>query len=306
MNTLAARNEDKKRVICIGSLNMDMFIGIDRLPDAHEKVRCETYSMQCGGSAANTAYWLARLGCNVMMVGCVGSDYFGQRCVADLENVGANCRCIHTVESHLTGAAIIMYSGSSKRIITTGGANRSLLPDMLPLDQFDNKTHVHIATSNRAVALRALEKAKERGARTSADVGSTPCLVGLRLLDYCFINSDDLHRWLGNDDPIARWRELFHSMRVDMPPMLIVTRGAKGALCCSHDTCIEIPTVAVSPVDRTGGGDAFCAGVIARFVQKHDLVSCIKYGLELARSVILAVGSRPTTFPIPPGIYQDD
>ena len=69
-----------ERFLCVGSLNVDVTFQLSRMPEEHEKLRCPDSAMTSGGSAANTAYWLARFGAETQMLGCVGEDAFGDFC----------------------------------------------------------------------------------------------------------------------------------------------------------------------------------------------------------------------------------
>jgi ribokinase len=210
-----------------------------------------------------------------------------------LERVGVFCGGVIRHREQQTGTAIILHNGSSKRIITTGGANRLLAAVGLPSESLASASHVHLATSNNTVALHALALAKQGGATTSSDLNGPASLERLRLLDLCIMNFDDLCRWLGGDSPFTAWDDQFAGEKSYSPPALVVTDSSRGAMIYCDGRLSRIPTEPVMPVDRTGGGDAFSAGLIWCFVQNHQLTACVRFGLALAKRVILAVGSRP-------------
>jgi ribokinase len=61
-------------IFCVGSINVDFIFAAGRWPVEHEKYRVENYACASGGSAANTAVELSRLGRNVTVVGGIGTD----------------------------------------------------------------------------------------------------------------------------------------------------------------------------------------------------------------------------------------
>ena len=61
-------------VCCLGSINVDVTLRLDRLPDRHEKLAAREAAIGGGGSASNTAVWLSRQGLSVRMLGWVGDD----------------------------------------------------------------------------------------------------------------------------------------------------------------------------------------------------------------------------------------
>ena len=102
------------------------------------------------------------------------------------------------------------------------------------------------------------------------------------------MNSDELQRWIGSEDPFARWAELCD----DTLPWLILTRAEKGAIACRGRETIERGTREVAPIDRTGGGDAFNAGFLSKTVLGADISRALDTGLALAGKVIQFRGTR--------------
>jgi ribokinase len=75
---------------------------------------------------------------------------------------------------------------------------------------------------------------------------------------------------------------------------VILTLGSDGALWASPcGRVVQEPTIPVEPVDRTGGGDAFNAGVIAGWLYGESPVECMRRGLDAALHVITKTGAQP-------------
>jgi ribokinase len=77
-------------VVGFGALNLDKLFKVNKLAKAEEESFIEDYSETCGGSAANTAVGLARLGCKVGYIGKVGCDREGDVLIQDFCNEGVN------------------------------------------------------------------------------------------------------------------------------------------------------------------------------------------------------------------------
>jgi sugar/nucleoside kinase (ribokinase family) len=75
--TLVVAKVPVHMTICIGSINVDFIFAAARWPAEHEKYRAENYVCANGGSAANTAVELSRLGRKVTIVGGIGTDDLG-------------------------------------------------------------------------------------------------------------------------------------------------------------------------------------------------------------------------------------
>src|SRR5271157_4955449 len=65
-------------VVGFGALNVDTLLKVERLAGAEEESFVEDYKESCGGSAANTAVGLARLGCKTGFIGKVANDREGK------------------------------------------------------------------------------------------------------------------------------------------------------------------------------------------------------------------------------------
>ena len=162
-----------RRFICAGSLNVDISFTVERMPDEHEKLRCDSAQLSAGGSAANTAHWLGGLGVETAMLGCVGFDPFGQWCVDALAAAGVNVDHIQRVDGAATGMATIFTNPADKRMVTAGGANRCFIPRQVPDNLFDRDSHLHVATTIGQMARDLLRMAKGSGATTSSRPGRT-------------------------------------------------------------------------------------------------------------------------------------
>ena len=75
-------------IVCIGSINVDFIFATARWPDEHEKYRAKSYVCAGGGSAANTAVELSRLGRKVTIVGGIGTDDLGNIALRSLIEAG--------------------------------------------------------------------------------------------------------------------------------------------------------------------------------------------------------------------------
>jgi len=69
----------QKRILVVGSLNMDLVIRSPRFPKAGETILGGLFQTFPGGKGANQAVAAARMGAPVIMVGKVGRDAFGRR-----------------------------------------------------------------------------------------------------------------------------------------------------------------------------------------------------------------------------------
>ena len=67
------------KLAVVGSINMDMTVTAERIPQKGETLHGDSISYIPGGKGANQAVAMAKLGAEVEMFGCIGDDENGQR-----------------------------------------------------------------------------------------------------------------------------------------------------------------------------------------------------------------------------------
>ncbi len=119
-----------RRVVVIGSANVDLVWHGPRLPGPGETVTDGEFVQVLGGKGANQAAAAAALGAEVYFVGCVGDDEHGRLVRADLEARGIDCSSLTTVGRVPTGVALITVDARGENSVAVApGANRSVSAD---------------------------------------------------------------------------------------------------------------------------------------------------------------------------------
>ena len=125
----------------VGSINMDIILSAQKLPEVGENVLGTTYGYSHGGKGANQATALVRLGANVKMIGKVATDDNGKALVENLKSNGIDASGVAT-DGSATGLAAILIDGEGRnRIIVYEGANAEIVPqtavDSISDDSYD-------------------------------------------------------------------------------------------------------------------------------------------------------------------------
>src|SRR6202167_3806233 len=99
MVPLAARSSRnrivmQKPIVVVGSINLDLVVESDRIPQVGETIIGNTFNTLHGGKGANQAVAAAKLGYPVSMVGNVGDDSFGPSLKSALRKAGADVRAV--------------------------------------------------------------------------------------------------------------------------------------------------------------------------------------------------------------------
>ncbi|QGM98460.1 carbohydrate kinase family protein [Methylocystis parvus] len=270
-------------VCCLGSINFDVAMRLDRLPEPHEKIPANAISVGGGGSAANTAVWLAREGLNARMLGWVGDDLLGAFALRDLAGEGVDVSGVNVLRSP-SPVAVCLSPPGDNRIVTSPRLDAPWTPDdALPTAAGADWLHVTVRDAG------FLTRARERGARRlSVELNGDYDPAFARAADCLFANHDELARAVGSEDPM---RFLLERHAGD-PAIWFVTHGDEGAQIMRAGCVETVPTVPVEPVDRTGGGDAFNAGAIAGLLRGAEPAEAARNGLRLATQAITRLGAR--------------
>ena len=118
-------------IVVVGSLNVDVSLVAEHLPQPGETVRAEQLELGPGGKGLNQAIAAARLGGRVRMVGRTGDDRFAEIPLAALDEAGVETTYVEALPGHHTGTATIVVDRVSgqNQIAVAGGANRALSPE---------------------------------------------------------------------------------------------------------------------------------------------------------------------------------
>ena len=114
-------------VVVVGSINMDLTVLCDRLPEPGETLIGYSLSTVPGGKGGNQAVAASRLGGNVKILGCLGKDTFGKTLYESLAQEGVGVEQVLFSDSHSSGIAIIHVDKTGQNSITViPGANETL------------------------------------------------------------------------------------------------------------------------------------------------------------------------------------
>jgi fructokinase len=248
-------------VVVIGELLVD----IVHTPDGQT-------AEHVGGSPANVALGLARLGHDTWFATLVGTDEHGIRCTEHVEAGGVKLLPGSTDPDHptSTAAATLDESGAATYVFDL---HWNLPPVQLP----EGTTHVHIGsigttlTPGDAEVTAAVHRARAAGT-VSYDPNVRPTIMGsadavrprveelVALSDVVKCSEDDIEWLYPGESPsqvMARWAALGAGLTV-------VTLGARGVTwgAASGDEEREAART-LTVVDTVGAGDSFMAGLVS-------------------------------------------
>jgi ribokinase len=273
-------------IVIFGSINVDLIVPVPRLPRSGETVLGGEYVLLPGGKGANQALAARRAGAEVVLAGAVGADSFAGIALDLLRRDGVDTRLVQVVEQPTGCAAIMVSSEGENTIAVAPGANASARSDQVPDDLLCARTvlitQMEVPPSETALLVRRL---RAHGGRSLLNLA--PALP----IDLALLEEIDLV--VANEGEVAATgvdpRELARRLRQG----LVVTRGAAGALAILTDgITIEVPALAIEPVDPTGAGDTFVGVLAAGLDLGSTLETALRHASAAAGLACLARGAQ--------------
>ena len=254
-----------------------------------------------GGSAANTVVGVAELGGRAGYCGKVGDDDLGRFYREDLDSVGV--RFDGAFSSEPTGTALVLITPDAQRTMLTCLAASALLdaPDVRSAS-LEGCSYLYVegyllpGDSTRRAALTAIKAAKERGVRVALTV-SDPFVVAQSAallweliegpVDLLFCNEIEAAALVGTEDMVECARAL-HRKATNVA----LTLGAKGSVLMHEGTLHPVEGVRVDPVDTTGAGDMYAAGILYGLTHGLSWPEAGRLASHAAARVVSVLGAR--------------
>jgi ribokinase len=275
--------EDQPDVIVAGSINVDLIVGVVRLPNPGETVLGDRFVQQNGGKSANQAVAASRVGAAVTMLGAVGGDDLGRSALAGLEEAGVDVSSCRVVPEAHTGLALIVVDAAGENTIAVAsGAN-----DRLDAAMIDSEVAT-LRAGQDAVCLLGFEVSDDAvlaAARWAARLNlriilnpapARPVIDELLALGPILTpNATEAEMLTGMADPEAAAMALWERTGA----AVIVTLGADGALLSSDGLAERLPALPVEPVDTTGAGDALNGILAAELARGKELREALRWAM---------------------------
>lgn len=256
-------------VACFGELLWDFY---EAEPKTDKAPIAKLFRRELGGTSANVAVALARLGLRAAVIGAVGEDKLGAALEAQLVTEGVDTT--HMVRlSASTGITVVTQSGSGEAsFIPYRGADVLLDEQRITTAMGKARFTLLSSTSMLPSARAATEKFLGYVEKAKSLI-----VVDLNVRAHLWADSDDMRGAM--KDLVAR-AVLIKASERDLGAVAgkrgiswleehakqatwILTRGENGAAAVGAHGQASAPTKRVRCVDRSGGGDAFTAGVLA-------------------------------------------
>lgn len=286
----------------MGSINMDIILKADRLPDVGENVLGSDYSYAFGGKGANQATGLVRLGARTKMIGKVGNDANGIRLLENLRNNNIDISGVATDGTSTGLAAILIDKDGRNRIIVYEGANTEIVPDDAKKyisDELDVLL-VQFETNEEAV-VSCVNEAVRKGIVTVVDCGPAKnfCLERMQGVTIITPNENETEALTGifpadEKSILTASRMLFERSKARY---VVLKLGERGSSVYDGERLEIFPSYPARVLDTTAAGDSFTAALALEYVKSGDIRAAAVMGNKAGAIAVSRVGadaSMPT------------
>ena len=285
-------------IVVLGRIGYDLYSEEPHLP----LPQVRRFSRYLGGSSANMAVGLSRLGAKTGIVACLGDDALSRFLIDFLKAEGVDASHVKIAPGYLASLCLTEISPPDR--FPQVFYRHEAVDIQLKVDEADlafaasgrmfvtNGTSL-CASPSRESTYRALERAREAGCRVVLDVDyrsmswSRPEEAGLAVrlalpfVDVLIGNQPELMLVAGSGD-LEQATARLHA-RV---PVLVSKLGAEGTRVWTGDRSVFLPPYKVDVVSTIGAGDGFASGFLYALSNDMPLEECLHYGNAAAAIVV--------------------
>ena len=253
-----------------------------------------------GGSVANSIVGLSQLGDQVGFIGKVSDDDFGGKYEEGLKKENVEYFYSKKKEELPTGTCLILVTPDSERTMCTFlGTAGKINEDDVDSNVIKKSEIIFLEGYlwDEGEPKKAFDKAINNANKVAMSLSDLFCVdrhkphflnLVKNKLDITFANEQEITSLIEakNFDEVINFSKQLNKL-------VIVTRGAKGAVAVNGDEVFESDIHKnLKIIDLTGAGDLFAAGFLHGYINKLSIKECLEKGTEMSSRVIQQIGAR--------------
>jgi ribokinase len=289
---------NQKKIIVIGSTNMDMVVKTTHIPVPGETVLGGSFFMNPGGKGANQAVAVARLGGDVTFVSKMGNDVFGKQSFQLLDEEGIDTNYIVSDNELPSGVALITVDDSGENsIVVAPGANANLVP--ADIERVLNEIEPTIVLLQLEIPMSTVEYVVRYAAEKKILVILNPAPAAklsddlLQHIDIITPNESEASILSGIQvtdlESAKKAATVIHGLGVKS---VIITLGPLGALILENEEFHIVPAKVVETVDTTAAGDVFNGGLAVALAEGKSTITAVSFACEAAAFSVTRLGAQ--------------
>jgi 5-dehydro-2-deoxygluconokinase len=290
----------------LGRAGIDLYAD----PPGTRLEEAEKFTSALGGSAANIAAAIARLGGKVSLLSAVSDDAVGRYVMRQLRAYGIDPSHVIAVGGQNRNSLAIVETRAEncQNIIYRNGAADFQL-DAAQLERIDWKNYdCLIATGtglavepSRSVTMTALRTAHRAGLTTVLDIDYRPYSWHSKTeaAEICGAAADVADIVVGNDEEFAVLANagdgfaFAKSCATGQGKLVVYKMGEKGSITFAANEALETGIYKTSALKPTGAGDSFMGGFVTGLAAGLSIGESVRRGSACASIVVARVGCAP-------------
>ena len=285
-----------KKIVVIGSMNMDLVFDSDRAPERGETLTGNSFMTTPGGKGANQACAAGKLGGDVYFISARGNDGFGNELIESLSGNNVNVDNVYCTDICTGTAGIIVEKSGDNRIVVVRGANDCVTPDKI-LEKEELIKQSGYMLLQMEIPLETVICAVELGHKYGVKVILDPAPAQklpeeiYSKIDYLLPNEGELSLLLEDYDLKTTERKYEKLLDLGVKNLLI-TLGENGCKLINKTETKSFKGLKVKAVNTTAAGDTF-AGAFACGLQKDMTVEeAINFAMTSAAFSVTKHGAQ--------------
>lgn len=292
-------NAMKKRILVIGSANMDFVMNVSHLPSAGETlIESGNYHMIPGGKGGNTAIAAQRLGADCVLCAKLGRDANGDALRRLFAAEGINQSALRSTEEAPTGlAAIMVEPDGTNRITVFPGANSLLDADDAEeaLLCYPDALLMQFEVPVEPILTAAYYAAKK----------NIPIIIdaGPAIPDFPFDRLPPLEIFSPNETETEAYTGIYPStadaalqaavrlQKIVRSHYYVIKLGERGALVYDGKYYNIAASYETTAVDTTAAGDSFTAALTLEYLRSGNIMHSCRYANAVGALVVSRQGA---------------
>ena len=253
-----------------------------------------------GGSVANSIVGISQLGDKAGFIGKIADDIFGSNYEEGLKKENVEYFYSKKKEELPTGTCLILVTPDSERTMCTFlGTAGKINENDISSDAIKKSEIIFLEGYlwDEGEPRKAFDKAINKANKVAMSLSDLFCVdrhkphflnLVKNKLDITFANEQEISSLIEakNFDEVINFSKQLNKL-------VVVTRGAKGAVAVNGDEVVENGIKKnLKIVDLTGAGDLFAAGFLHGYINNLSIKKCLEKGTEMSSKVIQQIGAR--------------
>lgn len=271
-----------------------------------EKIPIDNTVSDIGGSAANVAVGMSRLGLQSGIVTSLGADSPGERIMDRFYGEEVSTDLIEQKEANKTNFSVIINTADGERTILVYHGNDY---KKFKISKKINTSWLFLAPvgENSEGIIESVQSISTKGVKLAWNPGSYQIKNGaskyrelLKRTEVLFLNREEALKFI--DYPVVpRDEELMQRLHVLGAKIVIITKGNDGAKAFDGTNYYSVDIIKnIKRIDATGAGDSFATGFLGYLINncgsgeygQDDIKNALRWGIVNSTSVVSEIGAQ--------------